>query len=267
MRNNGIMIVGHGSRYEYNKKIMELQADRLRAAGYDNVYIGFNETSHPFIEETLKEMAAAGIDDIVAVPFFVASGLHMTRDIPPKLKLTDGISESEIEVDGHRIMMHFETPFGDDPMLARILHERVEDLDSKTGKTGVLVIGHGSRLDFNKNVISLNAKRLSEMGHANVRYAFNEFNDPKIEAVVDEMANDGVDEIIVLPLFISLGDHLKNDVPEKIHLVDGISEGSFEHDGRNITIKYARPIGKDPRLTDIIADKIEKHSQGGTCTY
>lgn len=259
MTKKGIMIVGHGSRYGYNKKVMELQADRLAAMGFDNVYIGFNETSHPFIEESLVKMAEDGIDEIVAVPFFIASGLHITRDIPPKLRLTGDSMDAAIDVNGRKIKMHFGTPFGDDPLLARILHERVQELDSGNGRTGVMVVGHGSKLKYNKDTIVLNAKRLEEMGHKDVYYAFNEFNDPKIEPVLEEMVEKGIDEVVVLPLFISLGDHLKNDIPEKIHLIDGVSEGTFDHKGRKITVKYALPIGQDPRLTDVLAEKIRAY--------
>ena len=259
MTKKGIMIVGHGSRYEYNKNIMELQKERLTKIGYKNVYIGFNETSHPFIEETLVKMADEGIEEIVAIPFFIASGLHMTRDIPPKLRLAADEKDKMIDVNGHTINMHFEPPFGDDPLLAKILYEKVQELNNKNGRTGVMVIGHGSRLPYNKEIISLNAQRLREMGLKDVYYAFNEFNDPKIEPTLEEMLSAGVDMIIALPLFISAGDHLKNDIPEKIRLTDGVYEGTFDHKGKMKTVKYATPIGQDPRLTDVLVDRLKKY--------
>ena len=122
------MIVGHGSRYEYNKKIMELQKERLEKMGFENVYIGFNETSHPFIGETMEQMVADGIEEVVAIPFFIASGLHMTRDIPPKLGLKDDCKDMVVSVDGHEMMMHFGEPFGEDPLLAKILGEKIDCL-------------------------------------------------------------------------------------------------------------------------------------------
>ena len=158
------MIVGHGSRYEYNKKIMELQKERLEKMGFENVYIGFNETSHPFIGETMEQMAADGIEEVVAIPFFIASGLHMTRDIPPKLGLKDDCKDMVVSVDGHEMMMHFGEPFGEDPLLAKILGEKIDEA-KKCKRTGVLVIGHGSKLHYNKDIISLNAKRLTDMGY------------------------------------------------------------------------------------------------------
>ena len=40
MTKKGIMIVGHGSRYRYNQRTMEIQAERLKDMGFANVYIG-----------------------------------------------------------------------------------------------------------------------------------------------------------------------------------------------------------------------------------
>ena len=80
----GILIGGHGSTMSFNKGVLDMQADRLRAKGYDNVYVGFNETSFPSLAEAATEMVRDGYDRIVILPFFVASGLHITRDFPMK---------------------------------------------------------------------------------------------------------------------------------------------------------------------------------------
>ena len=260
MTKKGIMIVGHGSRYRYNQRTMETQAERLRSMGFENVYIGYNETAHPFIGETLVKMAEDGIDEIVAVPFFIASGRHMTEQIIFKLRLKEGENHKVIDVNGHSIMMHFETPFGEDPLLAKILHEKFCETRDTSKRSGALIIGHGSRLPYNKEIITLNANRLKdEMGHKDVYYAFNEFDEPPIEEVINQMVNDGVEEIVAIPLFISEGDHLKNDVPPKIHLQDGIREGTFTQNGREITVKYCLPVGGDYRLTQLLAEKIRKY--------
>lgn len=259
MTRKGIIIVGHGSRYEYNKKIMELQAERLKNMGYKDIYIGFNETSSPRIAETVARMADDGIDEIVALPFFIASGIHMEKEIPEKLGLESYCDGGAININGHNLIMHYEKPFGNDPLLSKILFERITELDSAKGHTGVIVVGHGSRLPYNKQTIELHTDLLRKMGIRNVYSAFNEFNEPSVEDVMNKLLLTGVDEIIVLPLFISLGDHLKNDIPAKIKLKDGINEDSFQHDGRTVTVKYALPIGQDPRLTEILSAKIDKY--------
>ena len=41
--------------------------------------------------------------------------------------------------------------------------------------------------------------------------------------------------------------------------MDGIREGTFRYNGRMIGVKYAEPVGKDPRLTDLFAAKIRSY--------
>lgn len=258
MSRKGILIIGHGSSYRYNEHVMELQQQRLQKMGFENIYIGYNEMSKPSIEESLSKMIDDGIDEVIAIPFFIASGLHMERDIPPKLFLKNGEHDKNIEVNGKKLIMHFGEPFGNDPLLTEILKEKINGF-GVSNDSAVIIVGHGSKLPYNKEVIMENAKRLSKMGIPNVYYAFNEFDKPTIEEVVDEIAKRDVSEIIVLPLFIAKGDHLINDIPSKIHLTDGACEGTFEHDGRIVTVKYAEPIGEDPRLTDLFATKIKSY--------
>ncbi|MDR1954693.1 MAG: sirohydrochlorin cobaltochelatase, partial [Candidatus Methanoplasma sp.] len=151
----------------------------------------------------------------------------------------------------------YERPFGNDPALAAILSERIEELSSGKGKRGIMVVGHGSRLPFNKETVMFQANLLKEKGYENIAYAFNEFDEPRVETVFDEMVSSGTDEVIVLPLFISLGAHLKHDIPRKIRLKDGMTEDMLITGGRRVTVRYAAPVGSDPRLTDLIAQRIE----------
>lgn len=255
----GTLIIGHGSRYGYNKKIMEMQMERLREKGLNNLYIGFNEASEPSIEDSMARMADDGIDEIVAVPFFIASGLHMERDIPPKLGLAPGMAGGRTSINGKDMTVHFEKPFGKDPLLAKILKESIELSSDAGDKSGALIIGHGSRLKHNKETVEFQADELRRLGVKNVFTAFNEFNEPGIEETMDLMASRGIEEIAVVPLFISLGDHLQNDVPPKIGLGDGIAEGTAVFSGKKVRVRYLRPVGEDPRLTDVILGKIQRY--------
>ncbi len=254
-----VLIVGHGSRFMFNKMTMEAQADILRGMGHDNIYIGFNETSLPSIEDSMLEMAEDGVDEVVALPFFIASGLHMTRDIPPKLGLKDGKSEGIVEIAGHKMMMHFETPFGEDPNLTDILCEKIDELSSGKGRRGIMVMGHGSRLGYNSEIMELNAARLRERGYDNVYVGYNEFNEPRISETVERMKGDGMEEIIALPLFVACGAHLCNDIPESLGIPRRHDCVDTEYEGRNVTIKYATPVGGDKRLCKVLDKKISKY--------
>ncbi len=259
MVKKGILLIGHGSRYKFNETILWKQQERLAEMGYKNIYVAFNETSFPKLPYAVNAMAEADIDEIIGLPFFIASGLHIVRDIPRQIGLEQGATEGVLDLNGKKVSIHYETPFGNDPLLSKILAEKIDELDSKTGKTGILIIGHGSKLPHNKETIEFQAQQLTEMGYENVHTAFNEFNGPYIEEVLEGMLDNGTTEVIVLPLFISLGDHLKNDIPAKIHLVDGINEGTYDHKGTTVTMKYASPIGEDERLTKVLAGKIDRY--------
>lgn len=256
----GILIAGHGSTMAFNKGVLEMQAGLLKSKGYDNVYVGFNEFSIPSIRETAEEMVEDGYDDIVVLPFFVASGLHVTRDIPvnhfglPR-EATDGV----VEILGKQVRVRIDQPFGEDPNLTDILVERIEELRTPGKDTRVIVMGHGSQLNYNSTVVTVNARRLEERGYGKVYVGYNEFNEPKIEDVIPQMIDDGAEEIIALPLFISLGKHLTMDVPGKLGIEDFSDGGVVTRNGRQVELKYAVPVGGDPRLCDVLVEKLRKY--------
>ncbi|MDR0198261.1 MAG: sirohydrochlorin cobaltochelatase [Methanomassiliicoccaceae archaeon] len=125
-------------------------------------------------------------------------------------------------------------------------------------KEGVLIIGHGSRLSFNKDIVELQAQCLRDKGFKNVYAGFNELSEPTIEDTLEKMVKDGIDTIYALPLFISSGIHLTEDIPEKIGIPINSDGGTAVIAGKKVFIKYATPIGDDPKVTEILAEKIAK---------
>jgi len=124
----GIIIIGHGSKLNFNKDIMELHAKRMRERGFKNVYIGFNEMSSPSIEETIEKMAADGIDLVIALPLFIASGVHHTKDIPEKIGVPENGTSGSIKVNGRTMKVKYGTPIGDDPKVTDILIDKVNSM-------------------------------------------------------------------------------------------------------------------------------------------
>ncbi|AIZ56586.1 sirohydrochlorin cobaltochelatase [Candidatus Methanoplasma termitum] len=124
----GIIIIGHGSKLNFNKEIMELHAKRMREKGFKNVYIGFNEISLPSIEETLERMAADGVDTITALPLFIASGIHLTKDIPEKIGVPENGTRGSVKINGRMMKVKYATPIGDDPKITEILIEKVNSM-------------------------------------------------------------------------------------------------------------------------------------------
>jgi sirohydrochlorin ferrochelatase len=121
---------------------------------------------------------------------------------------------------------------------------------------GILIIGHGSKLDHNKNVMRLQADRLREKGHGKVYIGFNEISAPLIEEALTEMLDDGVTDVYAMPLFIASGVHITEDIRGKLNLPEGSDDAEVEIDGRKVRVRYGRPVGDDPRIADILDEQI-----------
>uniref|UniRef100_A0A7C3F1P2 Sirohydrochlorin nickelochelatase n=1 Tax=Candidatus Methanomethylicus mesodigestus TaxID=1867258 RepID=A0A7C3F1P2_9CREN len=122
-------------------------------------------------------------------------------------------------------------------------------------KTGVILVGHGSREPYNKETIRYFAERL--MGdYGFVGYAFMEMSDPSIPEVLDAAAKSGVEELIIQPVFMTRGVHIDVDIPSILGIPNGSRSGKIRVSGREILVKYGAPLGKDERILDILKDRI-----------
>ena len=83
----------------------------------------------------------------------------------------------------------------------------------------LLIVAHGSRRDASNEEVRVLATRVAEhlqLAADNVQVAFFELATPSIESALDACFNNGVDEVSVLPYFLSSGTHVVNDVPREI---------------------------------------------------
>ena len=85
MPNNALIIVAHGSRKESSNSEVMLLGEKLKPlvnTQYDVVKTGFLEFAEPSLEECIKASVKEGVRHIVILPYFLASGNHVSRDIP-----------------------------------------------------------------------------------------------------------------------------------------------------------------------------------------
>ena len=141
--------------------------------------------------------------------------------------------------------------------------------DSKTAKIGILLVGHGSRLPYGKDVVSQLAEMYKENSNYLVEVGFMNISKPSIPSALNKLAKGGVEKIIVTPVFLAHGVHTKQDIPHILGLDDG-HEHSHGHDHGHSheeeeaqeeiefegEIIYTEPLGADARLVDIIKDRV-----------
>jgi sirohydrochlorin cobaltochelatase len=122
---------------------------------------------------------------------------------------------------------------------------------------GLLIVGHGSSLKYNKELVRSVASEFSEE-FENVEVGFLNLQEPKIKDGIDRLLERGVSKIVVFPLFLARGVHTLKDIPRELGLNDGESKGKITVDGREVDIFYARPIENDKRLAEIALDRIKE---------
>lgn len=142
-------------------------------------------------------------------------------------------------------------------------------------KTGVLLIGHGSRLPYNKEVVSSIADKYAKKHpELNIEVGFMELAELDIPSAFNKLKETGVEKIIVMPVFLAHGMHTKRDIPkilglepEEIEATDnehGHHHG-HHHDEEVETIEfdgelvYIEPLGADDAIVDIVSKRVSKH--------
>jgi len=114
----------------------------------------------------------------------------------------------------------------------------------------LLVVGHGSRkcagTDEFLRFVSALAPRWPERL---VRACFLELTDPPLIPTLSALIADGVTDITVGPAFLLAAGHIKNDVPAALDIARA------QHAG--VTIRYAAPLGVEPRLVRALQDRIQ----------
>lgn len=153
--------------------------------------------------------------------------------------------------------------------------------------TGILLIGHGSRLPYNKEVVySLAEKYSKQQPDYTVEVGFMELAEPNIPTAFNKLKETGVDRIIVTPVFLAHGMHTKRDIPTILGLEPADIEKELghehnhehehhhdhdhghhhhHHDAKSETVEfdgeiiYTEPIGADDAIVNIIAQRVNPH--------
>lgn len=118
-------------------------------------------------------------------------------------------------------------------------------------KTGLIVFAHGSSVASANQAVEKVAADMAQAG-AYLAYetAFLEVARPDLKEAVARLTAKGTDRIIVLPYFLTLGIHLKRDLPRIV------AELSLIHKGVEITI--TEPLDGHPALKEILLDRARK---------
>ncbi len=110
----------------------------------------------------------------------------------------------------------------------------------------VILFGHGSRDPLWRQPMDAVAERIARAApRVEVRCAFLELQQPDLGTAGRELAEAGIQDISIVPMFLGTGKHAREDLPV---LVDALRAALPE-----VSFSLRRPVGEDGRLLDLIA--------------
>jgi sirohydrochlorin ferrochelatase len=117
--------------------------------------------------------------------------------------------------------------------------------------TGYTVFAHGSSVESANEAVRMVVEKLrsktENLGALNT--SFLEGGSPSLAEAVQELAFTGCDKIVVIPYFLTLGLHLKRDLPNLV----AEAKAKFPH----LEIQVADPLDGHPALLTILADRMQ----------
>jgi sirohydrochlorin ferrochelatase len=114
--------------------------------------------------------------------------------------------------------------------------------------SAIIVFAHGSRIESANEAVRKVAADLARTGgFPVVEAAFLELGKPDLASAVKSVASKGVQQVTVIPYFLTLGLHLERDLPR---LIEGIAAA---HSG--LDIRVTPPLDGHPALLEVLLDR------------
>lgn len=116
--------------------------------------------------------------------------------------------------------------------------------------SAVVLLGHGSRAPGASDSMDRVAAALGARTGASVHVAHMELAEPSLAQVLEEIHTRGEREVTVVPYFLHLGIHLREDIP-------GLVADCLER-LPGMSVRMAPHLGFDEALVDVVERRLEQ---------
>ncbi|WP_168120348.1 CbiX/SirB N-terminal domain-containing protein [Paenibacillus sp. HB172176] len=224
MTKPGILVISHGSREEKWVKLVDAAIHAAAAGFHVPVVSSFLEiVEGRLIQDGIDELMRFGVTDLFVLPLFVSSGSTHVDEIgqafgfPWVSDLEGDLGEFRV---GEGVRVTYGLPIDDDPEIGELLLANISELSTDPSREALLLVGHGSKEPvFHERWaegLGKLAKRLRLAGgFARAEYAM--LLPDQAATVLQSMQQEEPErEIIVVPVFLSVGYFTNRVIPERL---------------------------------------------------
>lgn len=122
-------------------------------------------------------------------------------------------------------------------------------------KNALFVLGHGSQAQEADEIffqIVEQVKKISKFEY--IGMGSLQISKPSFEEGIEALVQQGAERIVIVPMFIFLGNHVKFDIPEQLE--------QLKKKYPEVEFIMAAHIGADPRIAAIIDERAKEAIEG-----
>ncbi|MBF0444956.1 MAG: sirohydrochlorin chelatase [Magnetococcales bacterium] len=250
-----ILLIGHGSREAEGNQEIEEFADYWRSKRpNDRIDVCFIEFADVLLEEGL-EKGAQNSHRVIALPLIINAAGHVKMEIPGLIK--------QARIKHPNVEFIYGRHIGCDELILKLLrmrlHSAMVSLDMPDPKnTGVILLGRGSSdRAANSEVAKMSRWIFETTRHDVVDYAFTGVTYPRLETMVQRMAQMGMMQVVVLPYYLFTGKLIKRITKQVERL-----QGQYPQ----LAIAQAGYLGINDRVVEIMDQRLAE-AQGEQATH
>lgn len=115
--------------------------------------------------------------------------------------------------------------------------------------TGIAIFAHGSSVESANEAVRIVTRRVAELGRFDaIETTFLEGGKPDLMEGVARLRERGVKRVVVIPYFLTLGLHLKRDLPKLVEEVRAAYPDLED-------IRVTDPLDGHPTLAQVLLDR------------
>lgn len=241
----GIVLMGHGTKDPEGVAEFLGYTEALRERTGETVCTGvleFPSEFVPAIQAAFDMAAAAGLDDVVALPALLFFAGHTQDDMPAEV--------ARAQARHPEMRISFAGPLGIDVRVLRALEDRLEPFEPDED-TAVLLVGRGSSFSEANADLFKTARMLWDRNHFGwAEAAFVSIAPPDVVTGIERCLRLGAKRVVVAPYFLNTGVLVKRIAQQARATLS--------------SVRLAQHLGLHPLVIETLLDRLSQ-ARAGVC--